>query len=340
MSTPTLQDISRDAGVSIKTVSRAMRGEGYVATATLTRIKASAKKLGYRPNRAARGLKTGRLQEIVLVIWSIDAMGEASELYMGKIRALDSVLRKAGLPLTIRIESEGDRTDFPEKLLEDLETDRPAGVAFFSTDLRILQKAVDRLEAAGIATVVLDELGTGNFDNIMVDRGAGIKEAIQHLYETGKRRIFYVGPDDAVNRLEGYNEGISKLGLKPYYHYLSHVGKCGLLFQQGRDAAKNLLNLEARPDAVIAYSDPVALGMLDTFKESGVALPKEIAIVGFDDKQAAVLCHPSLTTIAHPNLELGMAAAQVLLKKIRGDAPPKEGWSTSVPSKLVIREST
>ncbi len=340
MSTPTLQDISRDAGVSIKTVSRAMRGEGYVAADTLLRIKASAKRLGYRPNRAARGLKTGRLQEVVLVIWSIEAMGEASELYMGKIRALDSVLRKAGLPLTIRIEGEGGNPDFPEKLMEDLETDRPAGVALFSTDLRVLQKVVQRLEAGGIATVVLDELGEGAFDNIMVDRGEGIKEAIHHLYETGKRRIFYVGPGDAANRLHGYNEGIRELGLKPHYHYLSHVGKCELLFQQGRDAARNLMNLEQAPDAVITYSDPVALGMLDVFKARQLRVPEQIGIVGFDDKQAAVLCHPRLTTIAHPNEELGKAAAEVLLKKIRGEKKPEEGWSRSVSARLVIREST
>jgi LacI family transcriptional regulator len=317
-----------------------MREEGYVAADTLARIKASAKKLGYRPNRAARGLKMGRLQEIVLVIWSIEAMGEASELYMGKIRALDSILRKAGLPLTIRIEGEGGSVDFPEKLVEDLETDRPAGVAFFSTDLRILQKVIQRLETAEIATVVLDELGKGNFDNIMVDRGAGIKEALQHLYETGKRRIYFVGPDDAANRLQGYEEGISELGLKPYYHYLSHVGKCELLFQQGRHAARNLMNLENPPDAVITYSDPVALGMLDIFKENNLKIPEQIAIVGFDDKQAAVLCHPRLTTIAHPNVELGMAAGEVLLKKIRREKPPEGGWSRLIPAKLVIREST
>lgn len=317
-----------------------MRGEGYVAADTLLRIKASAKKLGYRPNRAARGLKMGRLQEVVLVVWSIDAMGEASELYMGKIRALDRVLRRAGLPLTIRIEGEGGGADFPEKLVEDLETDRPAGVAFFSTDLRILQKVIQRLEAAGIATVVLDDLGKGSFDNIMVDRGAGIREAIEHLYEGGKRRIYYVGPDDAANRLEGYREGISSLGLKPHYHYLSHVGKCELLFQQGRDAARNLMNLENAPDAVITYSDPVALGMLDSFKESKVKVPEQIGIVGFDDKQAAVLCHPRLTTIAHPNEELGTAAGEVLLKKIKGEKPPEGGWSRLIPAKLVIREST
>jgi len=315
-----------------------MRGEGYVAASTLARIQESAERLGYRPNRAARSLKMGRLQEIVLVIWSIESMGEASELYMAKIRALDDTLRKAGFPLTIRIE--GLTTDSPQKLIDDLETDRPAGVAFFSADSRILQKTVRRLEKTGIATIVLDEQAPGDFDNISVDRGAGIKEALTHLYNNGKRRIFYVGPANAENRLQGYNEGISALGLQPGYYYLPHVGKCDMLFQQGRDAARDLVNFENPPEAIIAYSDPVALGMLDTFKEYHIKIPEQIGIVGFDDKQAAVLCSPALTTIAHPNAELGAVAGEALLRKIKGDKRPKGGWSKAIPAKLIIRGSS
>lgn len=340
---PTLLDISRAAGVSIKTVSRALRGEGYVAPQTLARVQASARKLGYRPNRAARGLKTGRLQEVVLVMWSIEAMGEAGEIYMAKIRALDEVLRKKSLPLTIRMEGGGRvRAGFPEKLLSDLEADRPLGVAFLPTDAKVLQRSVDRLEAAGVATVVMDAVGDieeGAFDNISVDRGAGIAEAIHYLFEVGRRDICYVGPGDAANRLEGYEKGIADVGLKPRYHYLSPSGLSETLFQQGRDAARNLVGLERPPDAVIAYSDPVALGMIDSLKEMGLSLPRDLSIVGFDDKSAAVLTTPKLTTIAHPNAEVGAAAGEVLLKKIKGAVAPEGGWSISIPARLVIRES-
>ncbi len=336
----TLQDISRDAGVSIKTVSRALRGEGYVATSTLARIQKSAKRLGYRPNRAARGLKTGRLQEVALVMWSIDAMGEAAELYMSKIRAFDHELRKAGLPLTIRIEGEGlQRSQFPEKLIAEIEEDRPLGVALLATDVRILAWAVKRLEEAGIETVVIDSIETGDFDNIYADRGAGITEAIRYLYAMGRRRIVYVGPDNATNRLEGYQRGIAEVGLKPCYHYLSHAAKSEFLFDQGRDAAKNLINMETAPDAAITYCDPIALGMLDALKERGLSLPRDFSVVGFDDKNAALLTTPKLTTIAHPNEEVGVAAAKMLMDKIKGTKPSTKRRAVSIPAQLVIRDS-
>ena len=337
---PTLQDISRAAGVSVKTVSRAMRGEAYVAAETLARIQESAKRLGYRPNLAARGLKTGRKQEIVLVLWSIDSMGEAAEIYMAKIRALDQRLREEGLPLTIRVEAaEKHAGSLPEKLLVDLEVERPLGVALLPTKGITLQRVAKRLEAAGIATIVLDATEGGEFDNVLVNRERGITEAIAYLHEIGRRRIAYVGPDNAENRLQGYNEGIASVGLSPIYHYLPHVGKSESLFLLGRSAAKNILNLSEHPDALIAYSDPVALGLLEAFKEQGVEVPGAIAIVGFDDKSAAVLATPRLTTIAHPNHEIGTAAAEILLKKLNGAPAPDAGWSTSIPARLVIRES-
>jgi len=337
---PTLQDISLDAGVSIKTVSRALRGEGYVAQETLARVQASARKLGYRPNRAARGLKMGRLQEVVLVIWSIDDVGESSEMLMAKIRALDEALREGGLPLTIRLERGGGwmRPRFPEKLIADLEAERPLGVVFLATDVSILERAIGRLEAVGVAALVLDGLEPGAFDNVAVDRGAGIVEAIQYLYEIGRREIFYVGIE-SPNRLDGYRAGISAVGLEPRYHYLFNGVKSEILFQQGRDAARHLMTQDRRPDAVITYSDPIALGMVDALKELGMVLPRDLSVVGFDDKKAAVLTTPRLTTIAHPNAEVGAAAGEILLKKIKGAAVPEGGWSVSFPARLVIRES-
>lgn len=336
-----LEDISSQAGVSIKTVSRTLRGESYVSADTRSRVLEIADRLGYRPNRAARSLRSKRGQEVKVVIWSMDILNEVAELQLQKIEGLERRLHAENLPLNIRVDhQQRSQPVYPEELISELVSEGALGVALFPFNGAILRRAVQTLENARIPTVVLDApLEESGFDNVTVDRFHGIREAVLHLHVQGRRRIAYLGPDQVPSRLNGYHAGIEAVGLKPLYLFIppTHTGED--LFQQGRASAKNLVHMETRPDAVQAYSDPLAMGFIEGLKELGVRVPQDIAVVGFDDRKMAVLMSPRLTTVAHPNVEVGEAAAEILLQKISGAKPPPGGWSRSIPARLVVRES-
>jgi len=106
-----------------------------------------------------------------------------------------------------------------------------------------------------------------------------------------------------------------------------------------REAVECLLALDPRPQAVQVYSDVVATGVLAALHERAVRVPQDIAVVGFDDRHFAALTWPRLTTVAQPNREVGEAAAEILLRKLRGEPPPEGGWSRTLPTRLIVRDS-
>jgi LacI family transcriptional regulator len=113
----------------------------------------------------------------------------------------------------------------------------------------------------------------------------------------------------------------------------------GHRFEDGRAAADQILAMQPRPDAVVAYDDPLALGLLNRFAELGVKVPGELAVIGFDDRPAAAMAYPPLTTVALPNRELGKAAAEILLRRIGGGTTTGESLSMTLRTHLVVRQS-
>ncbi len=111
-------------------------------------------------------------------------------------------------------------------------------------------------------------------------------------------------------------------------------------FKSGLSAAEIIEQMNPRPDAIQAYSDIVALGLLSGLHRRNIRIPEDISVVGFDNRQASSLCFPPLTTVAQPNWDVGVAAAEVLLKKIRSETRPSQGWSRSISTELIVREST
>jgi LacI family transcriptional regulator len=111
-------------------------------------------------------------------------------------------------------------------------------------------------------------------------------------------------------------------------------------YSYGKNLIKYFLDCPQKPDAVQAYSDLIGLGFLAGLHEKGINVPEDVALVGFDDRMSASMCWPLLTTVAQPNEGVGSTAAEILLRKIKGEPSPEGGWSTSLPTELIIREST
>lgn len=329
---PGLREIAEAAGVSIRTAGRALKDNGYVRAETRQAVQAAAKRLRYRPNRYARGLKTSRSYEVTVVAWSYD------ELHMAKIAGLEHALRTADYSVNVLFEFPPDSSAFFDSFFDSFYEevlDRPsAGVVIFGSGPIPVSVWAERLAGADVPYVFLDEKSSV-LDAIRIDRQQGVYEAVRYLARQGRRRIAYLGLMEET-RLVGYHRALRELDRQPIH--LDLTGSANL-HAAARQCGRELAGLPSRPDAVQAYSDKVAMAFLAGVHEAGLRVPNDLAVVGFDDRATAALTYPPLTTVAQPNWDVGVAAAEMLLKKIDGEKAPVVGWSRTLPTQLVVRES-
>lgn len=319
-----LRQLAEEFGVSIRTVSRAVNGNGYVRTQLRDQIRARADAAGYRPNPAARGLRTGRSQEVTVVVPGF------SELHMEKIAGLDEALRPLGIAVAVR---PADLHDPAVQIAIAHEVGRRRPIALVvigsggETGMAGLRQQIDD-EDLRRRIVVID--GCNPPGCVVIDRAQGVYEATKYLVARGRRGIAYLGPPGSHSRTDGYHRAIAEAGAQP-------IVLAAPENESYRDAARGLLRHDPPIDAVQVYSDERAMELLAGLHDLGVRVPKEIAVVGFDNRHAAAYAWPPLTTVAQPNRESGRAAAQMVIQLAR--EPDVEPQSVTIPTRLVVRES-
>ncbi|MCD4825503.1 MAG: LacI family transcriptional regulator [Phycisphaerae bacterium] len=326
-----LKDIAAAAGVSIRTVSRVLKQSGYVNEATRTKVMAAAKQLDYRPSLAARALKTGKSFEVTAIIGSVD------ELHMEKIAGLEQALRAAGYSVHIFFSTTpADRQDAGDVLDAVLQR-QPAAIIIFPNSLLPVKKVKARLAETNTPYVFLDT-GHAGTNTVNIDRQQGVYEAVKYLAAHGRRHIAYMGSPNNNTRLAGYERAIKELCREPII--LATAGNTQQdQYEVGRKNIETFLAANPRPDAVQVFSDVMAMGFLAALHEHGIAVPDDVAVVGFDNRRVAALAWPRLTTVMQPNRELGTVAAEILLSKIAGRKPPADDWYRILSTKLVQRDS-
>jgi len=327
---PRIGQVAQLAGVSATTVSHALNGRRPVSAETRRRIMEAIAELGYRPNVMARGLRAGRSLTIGLVIPDI-----TNPFYPVLARGVQDVLGPAGYDEIIT-NTNGVR-DLERAALDKMISRQVDGVAFavFHTHADDLQPVID----AQIPVVRLGgRAAQTGVDLVHSDDEGGAREAVRHLIHNGFRRIAFIcGPaaeGPAAERVAGYRAALAEAGIGPQQNMVVHTdfSRAG-----GAHGVEKLIRQRKRPDAVLCANDMMAIGALDAARERGLRVPDDLAVMGFDDIEAATLVTPQLTTIANPAREIGMACARLLLDRINGVAgPPKE---IVIPTRLVRRQS-
>ncbi|MCP3801191.1 LacI family transcriptional regulator [Allokutzneria sp. A3M-2-11 16] len=343
-SSVTIYQVARAAGVSPSTVSNLLNGRpGRMLPATKQRVEEAIERLGYRPNRTARQLRTGRTQAIGLVVPSV-----ANPFWGTFARHLEgSALAEDYHVLLCNSEREPERE---RRYLEQLWDDGIRGVVLCSS-LPSLDHVKPLLEA-GLTVVAFDRTAQAGdpetLVNISVDNVVGAHLVTQHLLGLGHRRLAYVsGSLRAVNRQERYRG------------YLSAIAEAGLDMAAAnaelstsddrygdRDAAElgrartvELLNSPNPPTALVAMNDMCALGVCAGVRDTGRQVGEDVSVVGFDDILLAELCAPALTTVRQPLERMAAEAFQHLRTGIEGGAPVA-GRSLLIRPELVVRAST
>jgi DNA-binding LacI/PurR family transcriptional regulator len=310
-----MREVAAEAGVSLATVSRVLAGSADVAPELAGRVKLVAKALGYHPNAAARGLRTGRSLTVGLVVPDIQ-----NPFFTSVMSGLEDVLRAGNYSLFLANAAEDVER---ERLhLQRLLADGAAGVLF--VPVAPPEVHYHYLRAAGIPVVTLSrDHPQLNADSVTVDNTAGVQGAVRHLIGLGHRRIAFInGPvfrSTSRERLAGYEQALREaaIPIEPELIRISDFRQAG-----GFESMRALLAMGDRPTAVMSGNNMMTLGALEAIHSGGVRVPDEIALVGFDDMPWATSLKPSLTAVAQPTFEIGRTAAQLLLDRLQDPELP------------------
>jgi LacI family transcriptional regulator len=350
----TLYDVAQRAGVSIATVSRVLHGHETVRERTRARVRAAIDELGYVPDGAAQSLATSRKDVIGLV--GVEHAGvdprqydsEAMSLlfYDGVLRGVESRLRDApwSLLLTYLREEEALGASLPDG---EPVASKLLALSGKVDGLLIGEGVVPPLVMARLArrlpvVAVAGDPDLRGVDVISADNWSGAQDLVEHLItEHGARRLLYVdgppGAPDAVIRREAIAAVVDEYpGVAVTSRYEGHF-----TFHGGEAVAGPLLERARQdgglPDAVLCANDSTAIGLLQALARQGVQVPRDVAVVGFDDIFPATLSDPPLTTVHQPFRDLGERACDRLIQRIAN--PSLRRRVELIPSELVLRSS-
>lgn len=329
----TLKDIARATGLSVNTVSRALRGKRDISEDTTKRVADVAKQMGYTRNALASQLRTRESRILGLVITDIE-----NPIYSGVAKGVEAVAKREGY--SVLVSDTAERPDNEELAIDMMLEKRVDGLLIVPAQQGA--DAILRLKDRGYPFVLVGR----DFDSIQTscvisDDTRGGYLAAEYLLSKGHRRIAFIGGWPHIScttkRVSGYRRALEASGIRfdPDIVLWSDPSMKG-----GYAAACELLQRSERSfSAVFCYSDLVAAGVMMALREHRVAIPHDVAVVGYDDIEFAPVLHPPLTTIDIGKRQLGERSAEMLISYLRNrptDSVPK---TIVLEPKLVVRES-
>lgn len=336
---PTMHDVARLAGVSIKTVSNVINDYPHVRPSTRERVTDAIQQLDYRPNLSARGLRSGRTGVIGLAVPSL------RENYFAELA--DSVIRAAEKRgLGVMVEQTGGQRDAE---LRAVSTSRPRfldGLLFSPVSLG--QDDAAALAIDGPLVLLGERIFNGPTDHVTMHNMSAAQAAVGHLLEVGRSRIALIGAEpggtDEVNsaslRLRGYLRALEQAGI-PIDTRLIRPTAMAQWNRAGGAAAIHLLIEEGVPfDAVFTLNDTLGLGVLRALGEVGRRVPEDVAVIGFDNIDESRYSVPSMSTVDTGRDEIAAIAVDRLIERIeeKGGRRPPETFKPAFG--IVRREST
>ncbi len=324
-----LSDVARDAGVSPATVSRAIAQPGLLSSETLARVRASAQRLGYTPDGAARALASGRSMTIGAIVPTLD-----SAIFARALQSMQATLAQAGYLLLVASHEASPAAE--TQAVRALLGRGVDGLMLVGAERAPETTAL--LRGSGLP-VVLTWCGDGHFTAVTIDNALAGRLAAQHLIDLGHRRIGMITGHLQFNdrqraRLAGARAALTEAGLSLPDRLIVEQA---LTLAGGRAGCAMLLDLGDKPTALIGGIDLFAIGCLEETHARGMTVPEDLSVVGIDGLDMSAHVSPSLTTINVPTGRIGHLAARTLMALIQRDPVAPE---TLLPVELVIRRSS
>ena len=333
----TMKDIAREFGISVATVSCALKDSPRISEERRKAIQTYAREHNFYPNAVGEALRHSKVMPLRVIGVIVP---EFTHYYFSSIlTGIEEAASARGYNIMVALSNEEYEREV--RICENFHRSKVCGVIVSqSKDTRNYdhyQKLID----AGIPLVFYDRICTGvNASRVVVDDYMGAYNAVTHLIETGCERIaFYGGPmqlEISKNRYNGYKDALLKHGLA--------VDESIVRICDNRTEAESItpemLALDHRPDGFFAVNDDTAIGILYTVKRAGLKVPDDISICGFTNGQRAIACDPMLTTVEQRGHLVGEEAAEILIDKVEGHSPIEKVEKRVVRTRLIIRGTT
>ena len=323
----TSTDVARKAGVSQATVSLVMSGKaaGRISDTTADSVRRCAKELGYRPNEAARALRSGSAAAVGLVV------ADVTHPFFGQtLRGAQRAAWKAGHVVVLIDAAYGE--GWADGSVEQLRAGVIDGFLFFHAPPPASLLATDT------PPVVVVEAKSDRFPHVTLDIEPAIDAILDHLHDLGHRRIGYLRgarPEETMDRRHArWAEHLRRNGIDPAD---MPVSSARFTPDSSIAASRELLERRGDVSAIVCDDDVLAAGLLAAARELSIDVPGELSVTGFDDLELARFVSPPLTTVRFDAEALGAAAFELLHARLRGEDPESR---VMAPVELVVREST
>ncbi|PUA26774.1 MAG: LacI family transcriptional regulator [Cellvibrio sp. 79] len=328
-----IKEIAKEAKVSPATVSRVLRNPELVTEAKRNRVLEVVKRTGYTPNSLGVSLRMSKTYNLVAII--PDAI---SVFNYPVIRAIESIALENGYSLLL---GDTQEKEARERSFANMVRSRQAdGILLFCSrlpfdldpDRNVAEQLPPLVNACELAEI--DGIPSVNIDN-----AAAAEEGVDYLISLGHKRIGLIAGNmttpSSLQRFDGYKRALAKAGIE-FDEQLLQIGNYALA--DAAEATRKLANLTNRPTAIFAFSDEMAMSCMSTLHKMGFKIPQDFSVLGFDNIRYAEYCSPSLTTIAQPMTEIGIACMELLLPQLNGE--PMQPIKKILPHQLIVREST
>lgn len=333
----TMKDIAQALGVSVATVSRALKDNPRISKEQREKIQAYAREHHFYPNVIAESLRNSRVKPLKIIGVIVPQL---SHFYFSSI--LSGIEEEATTHgYRIMVAQSNERYEREVRICQDFYKNRVCGVIVSQAKDTVKYEHFKKLIDHHMPLVFYDRICTGiNCSRVVVDDYMGAYNAVTHLINTGCRRIaYYSSPmtlEISKNRYNGYRDALLKNGLKVNENFLR-------ICDNREDAevlTPELLQQEEIPDAFFAVNDDTAVGILYAAKRMGYHIPEDISICGFTNGDRSKACDPMLTTVEQRGVRVGEEAANILISKVEGLLPPDKVEKRIVRTKLIIRGTT
>ena len=324
-----IKEVAEAAGVSTATVSRVLANKPYVRPEVRERVLAAVQQLAYRPNRIARNLRVQQSFSIGLIVSDI-----RNPFFSEVSRAVEETAYAQGYSVLLcNTDEDPEKEELYLNLMQD---ENVAGFIFVPTGQTSPRYAELSLT---FPSVLLDRtLKDCDADAVLLDNTKAAYDLTIHLLAQGHQRIaaiFGAVSTTGNDRYRGYEQALREYERAPDAQLVKNIRP---QIATGRTAALQLLDLPQPPDAIIAGNNLLMAGVLQVIRERGYSIPRDIALVGFDDTIWATLVQPTITVMAQPTADIGRTATELLFQRIAD--PDRSMRKIILQGQLLVRESS
>ena len=333
----TMKDIARDLGVSVATVSRALKDSPRISAEKREEIKSYAREHNFFPNIIAESLRKSKVQPLKIIGVIIPQL---SHFYFSSILSgIEEEASARGYQLMVAQSKEKYENEV--RICKAFDENKVCGIIVSQAKNTTKYDHFQKLIHQGLPLVFFDRISTGvNASRVVVDDYMGAYAAVSHLIDTGCKNIAYYGTSLTMeigkNRYNGYKDALLKHGLKPDEQLIRTCDNRA----DAESITPDVMSLSNPPDAFFAVNDDTAIGILYSCKRMGYRVPEDISICGFTNGERAIACDPMLTTVEQRGMRVGEEAANILIDQVEGVIPKTRIEKRIIRTRLIIRGTT